>query len=71
MKNESIKKIDTKLFAIPLPDVLSDAMHGDISCFELLTVTVTLDNGQEGTGYTYTVGNLRTHHFEYWRCYLL
>ena len=56
MKDASIKKIETKLFAIPLPDVLSDAMHGDISCFELLTVTVTLDNGQEGTGYTYTVG---------------
>ena len=56
MTKALIKKIDAKLFAIPLPDVLSDAMHGDISHFELVTVTVTLDDGQWGTGYTYTVG---------------
>ena len=56
MNNARVRKIDAKLFAVPLTDVLSDAMHGDISRFELLTVTVTLDDGKEGTGYSYTVG---------------
>ena len=56
MQNSSIEKIETRLFAVPLPEVLSDAKHGDHSHFELVTVTVTLKNGQEGTGYTYTGG---------------
>lgn len=56
MKSSLIEKIETKLFAVPLPEVLSDAKHGDHSHFELLTVTVTLKNGQQGTGYTYTGG---------------
>ena len=56
MQNSLIEKIETKLFAVPLPEVLSDAKHGDHSHFELVTVTVTLKNGQEGTGYTYTGG---------------
>jgi L-alanine-DL-glutamate epimerase-like enolase superfamily enzyme len=56
MKTTAIKQIETKLFAIPLPDVLSDAMHGDITHFQLVTATVTLADGQQGTGYTYTVG---------------
>jgi len=51
-----IKKIETRLFAVPLPEVLSDAKHGDHTHFELVTVTVTLADGSEGTGYTYTGG---------------
>ncbi len=51
-----IGKIDTKLFQIPLPEVLSDAKHGDHTHFELVTVTITLGNGLSGTGYTYTGG---------------
>lgn len=31
-------------------------MHGDHSRFELVTATVTLEDGSEGTGYTYTGG---------------
>lgn len=51
-----IKDIQTRLFKVPLPEVLSDAKHGDHFHFELVTVTVTLDDGSEGTGYTYTGG---------------
>ncbi|PQJ80650.1 mandelate racemase/muconate lactonizing enzyme family protein [Polaribacter porphyrae] len=51
-----IKKIETKLFTVPLPEVMSDAKHGDHYHFELVTVTITLEDGSEGTGYTYTGG---------------
>ena len=52
----TIKSIETRLYAIPLPEVLSDAKHGDHTHFELLTVTIVLNDGQQGTGYTYTGG---------------
>lgn len=52
----TIKQIDTQLFQVPLKEVLSDAKHGDHFFFELVTVTITLENGLEGTGYTYTGG---------------
>ena len=51
-----ITKIETQLFQVPLPEVLSDAKHGDHFFFELVTTTITLENGLEGTGYTYTGG---------------
>ena len=51
-----ISKIQTRLFTVPLPEVMSDAKHGDHYHFELVTVTVTLEDGSEGTGYTYTGG---------------
>ena len=51
-----ISNIEVRLFKIPLPEVLSDAKHGDHFDFELVTVTVTLEDGSEGTGYTYTGG---------------
>ncbi len=51
-----IAKVDARLFNVPLAEVLSDAKHGDHTHFELITVTVTLDDGSEGTGYTYTGG---------------
>ena len=44
-------------YRIPLPRVLSDSTHGDISAFEMVTVRVETDSGIEGTGYTYTVGH--------------
>ena len=52
----TIERIKTKLFKVPLPEVLSDAKHGDHTHFELVTVTVALADGHEGTGYTYTGG---------------
>ena len=52
----SIGKVETRLFRVPLVEVLTDAKHGDHTHFELLTVTITLDNGVSGTGCTYTGG---------------
>ena len=51
-----IKTIDTRLFNIPLAEVLTDAKHGEHTHFELITATVTLEDGRRGTGYTYTGG---------------
>ncbi len=51
-----IAKIETRLFHIPLAEVLVDAKHGDHHFFELITATVHLDDGSTGTGYTYTGG---------------
>lgn len=51
-----INKIDVRLSKVPLPEVLSDAKHGDHYHFELVTTTITLEDGSEGTGYTYTGG---------------
>ena len=52
----TIKKIGIQLFQIPLEEVLVDAKHGNHSFFELITVTIELKDGSEGTGYTYTGG---------------
>ncbi|MFI8602872.1 mandelate racemase/muconate lactonizing enzyme family protein [Cellulophaga baltica] len=52
----AIKSIISKLFKVPLPEVLNDAKHGDHTHFELITTTITLEDGSEGTGYTYTGG---------------
>jgi L-alanine-DL-glutamate epimerase-like enolase superfamily enzyme len=51
-----ITALSARRYAIPLDEVLSDAKHGDHTHFELVTATVTLDDGSEGTGYTYTGG---------------
>lgn len=51
-----IDSVDARLFRVPLPEVLSDAKHGDHTHFELITITVRLSSGEEGTGYTYTGG---------------
>ena len=54
--NTTIKTVDCKLFKVPLPEVLNDAKHGDHTHFELVTTTITLEDGIQGTGYTYTGG---------------
>ncbi len=54
--NSQIKDIEIQLFEVPLPEVLSDAKHGDHYHFELVTATITLNDGSQGTGYTYTGG---------------
>ena len=51
-----IQHITAQRFALPLSEVLSDAMHGDHTHFELICATVTLENGLSGTGYSYTGG---------------
>lgn len=56
MTGSLITSIDIKLFEVPLKEVLTDAMHGDHSHFQLVTVTITDSSGCTGTGYTYTGG---------------
>ena len=53
---KTIADIHTRLFEVPLAEVLSDAKHGDHTHFQLVTATVTLSDGRHGTGYTYTGG---------------
>ena len=52
----AIRDIEAKLFRVPLREVLVDAAHGDHTHFELVTVTITTEEGRAGTGYTYTGG---------------
>ncbi|WP_299643257.1 mandelate racemase/muconate lactonizing enzyme family protein [uncultured Ruegeria sp.] len=51
-----IASVSVNLFDVPLAEVLTDAKHGDHTHFELVTATVRLEDGSEGTGYTYTGG---------------
>jgi L-alanine-DL-glutamate epimerase-like enolase superfamily enzyme len=51
-----IASVDAKLFNVPLDEVLVDAKHGDHTHFQLVTATILLEDGQVGTGYTYTGG---------------
>ena len=51
-----ISSADINLFRIALPEIMEDAKHGAHTHFELITVTITLQNGTKGTGYTYTGG---------------
>lgn len=51
-----IASVQTRLFNVPLDEVLVDAKHGDHHFFQLITATVRLEDGSEGTGYTYTGG---------------
>lgn len=52
----TIEAVNARLYRVPLTEVLADAKHGDHTHFELITVTVRLGDGSEGTGYTYTGG---------------
>lgn len=52
----AIQSVEARLFAVPLDEVLVDAKHGDHTHFHLVTATVTLDDGRQGTGYTYNGG---------------
>ena len=51
-----ISKIETRYYKIPLPVVLSDSTHGDLTHFELILVQIEDEEGSRGMGYTYTVG---------------
>ncbi|MFC6689257.1 mandelate racemase/muconate lactonizing enzyme family protein [Jhaorihella thermophila] len=51
-----ITSAEARLFNLPLAEVLVDAKHGDHTHFQLITATVRLADGSEGTGYTYTGG---------------
>jgi len=51
-----IVNVAARRFQVPLAEVLTDAKHGDHTHFELITATIRLSDGSEGTGYTYTGG---------------
>ena len=51
-----IANVSARLWRVPLDEVLVDAMHGNHTHFELVTVDVALEDGTAGTGYTYTGG---------------
>ena len=42
-------------FRLPLPVPVGDSTHGDMTEFDLVTVRVVSDTGDEGLGYTYSV----------------
>ena len=52
----AIARVQTGLYRIPLPEVLTDSMHGTMRAFELVTARVRDSDGAEGVGYTFTVG---------------
>lgn len=51
-----IAALECQLYRIPLLELASDATHGVLPHFELVTVRVAADDGAQGTGYTMTVG---------------
>lgn len=51
-----IKTVQSSIYAVPLAEVLTDAKHGDHTHFELIIVTIELEDGSTGEGYTYTGG---------------
>ena len=51
-----IEAVETRLFKVPLAEVLVDAKHGAHTHFDLVTTTVHTADGASGTGYTYTGG---------------
>ena len=51
-----IASITTNRFCVPLAEILTDAKHGDHTHFELITATITTEDGWTGTGYSYTGG---------------
>lgn len=52
----TITSVEARAFKVPLSETLHDAKHGAHTHFELITATVTDDQGRSGTGYTYTGG---------------
>ncbi len=48
--------IDTELYRLPLVGELTDSRHGVMKQFEVVLVKLGSDNGEEGVGYTYTIG---------------
>jgi L-alanine-DL-glutamate epimerase-like enolase superfamily enzyme len=52
----AIAALDTAAYRIALPTALTDSTHGTMLHFELITARVHDADGQEGVGYTFTVG---------------
>ena len=48
--------LTTRLYRLPLSHPMSDATHGQMTHFELVTVTLHDNEGRAGLGYSYTIG---------------
>ena len=48
--------LTTRLYRLPLSHPMSDATHGQMTHFELVTVTLRDNEGRAGLGYSYTIG---------------
>lgn len=51
-----ISVVQAEHYIIPLPEVLTDSMHGEMRYVGLVVVRIKTDSGEAGVGYTYTVG---------------
>jgi L-alanine-DL-glutamate epimerase-like enolase superfamily enzyme len=51
-----VHSVTTGFYRVPLPEILTDSMHGIMRDFELITAVVRDEDGAEGMGYTFTVG---------------
>ena len=51
-----IQTVQSNYYKLPLDEVLVDAKHGNHSHFELIITQILDENGEFGTGYTYTGG---------------
>jgi len=56
MGMSTIASVRADYHRVPLPVALADSTHGEMTCFELVTVRISDSDGAEGVGYTYTVG---------------
>ena len=52
----AIATLKADFYRIPLPEILTDSMHGIMRAFELVTARIRDQDGAEGVGYTFTVG---------------
>ena len=52
----AIRHVEPGFHRLPLPQALTDSMHGEMRAFELNTVRVQDADGAEGVGYTFTCG---------------
>ena len=53
----TISRVISNYYRIPLPTVLTDSTHGNLSSFEIICVRIQDKIGNEGLGYTFTVGS--------------
>ena len=51
-----LERFEPGFYRIPLPQVLTDSMHGEMRAFEINTIRLRDSDGAEGVGYTFTVG---------------
>ena len=51
-----INAVEARHYRLPLTHPMSDAMHGEMTHFEVVMARIETDDGLQGLGYTYTIG---------------